>query len=63
MKLNYNSNNRQPWSYKVAINECKRVGSPYKFARYENGGLMLWIKSPSYGWFAFRGSDCYGEER
>lgn len=59
--INYNSNNNQPRSYKVAINECKRIDAPYKFVRYENGGIMLCINSPSYGWFAFRGSDCYGQ--
>ena len=58
---NYNSNNNQPWSYQVAINECKRVGSPYKFVRYENGGIMLCINSLSNGWFPYRGSDCSGQ--
>ena len=57
----YNSNRRQPWSYQVAINECKRIDAPYKFVRYANGGLMLCINSPSYGWFPYRGSDCYGQ--
>ena len=59
--INYNSDNNQPWSYQVAINECKRIGAKYKFVRYENGGLMLCINSPSYGWFPYRGSDCYGQ--
>lgn len=58
--LNFNNSLRQPWSYQAAINECKRVGAEYKFVRYENGGIMLAINSPTYGWFPYRGTRCSG---
>tara|TARA_R100001086_G_scaffold248233_1_gene184601 strand:- start:885 stop:1076 length:192 start_codon:yes stop_codon:yes gene_type:complete len=62
MLVNFNSDKTQPYSYKVAIDECKRVGRPYKFIRYKKGGLMLCIKSSGFGWFAFRGKVSSGKK-
>jgi hypothetical protein len=61
MNMNYNWQSRQPFSYINAIMECKLQTIPYKFVRYENGGMMLAICSPTHGWFPFRGSLCTGQ--
>jgi hypothetical protein len=58
--LNFNPDPRQPYSYQNAINECRRVRASYKFVRYENGGIMLAINSPTYGWMLYRGTQCSG---
>lgn len=57
----FNPDPSQNFSYQNAINECRRIGSAYKFVRFENGGLMLCINSPTSGWLPYRGSVCEGK--